>query len=94
MPDRAFALARFWLRVDGVLLRSHETRVQCIYTEATLLREYSEKESRSWDTVRRQGIATDAADPNVAAAKLPRKSQGIRGEAAVQHHRIGNDLRH
>eukprot|EP01138_Halocafeteria_seosinensis_P005816 gb/GECG01005945.1/.p1 GENE.gb/GECG01005945.1/~~gb/GECG01005945.1/.p1 ORF type:complete len:300 (+),score=39.98 gb/GECG01005945.1/:1-900(+) len=83
MPDKAYALARFWLRVDGVMLRAHETRVLCEYWDNYLIREYSERQSKDWDSVRTLGLTTAAVDPNVASKKLPYKSVSCRGEKAV-----------
>lgn len=44
MASGYFILLRFYLRVDGVLVRVHDTRIYCDYTKNYLLREYSVRE--------------------------------------------------
>ncbi|RKP27736.1 TIP41-like family-domain-containing protein [Syncephalis pseudoplumigaleata] len=46
MPSGFFILQRFFMRVDGVLLRMHETRIYHAFDEATILREYTVREDR------------------------------------------------
>ncbi|KAJ1397316.1 TIP41-like protein [Sesbania bispinosa] len=48
MPSSWFLLLRFWLRVDGVLIRLRDTRMHCIFGESTnpvILREICWRES-------------------------------------------------
>ena len=45
MASGYFVLLRFYLRVDGVLVRVHDTRIYCDYSKNYLLREFSVRES-------------------------------------------------
>lgn len=45
MPDCLFVLARFFLRIDGVLVRVLDTRYFHRYSSPTLIRETSRRES-------------------------------------------------
>ena len=49
MPSGFFALQRFFLRVDNTLIRVFDTRIYHDVTKKYLLREYSERESRTKD---------------------------------------------
>lgn len=44
MPERLLVLSRLFLRVDGVLLRIHDTRIYVEFASNTILREYREQE--------------------------------------------------
>lgn len=57
MPSRTYILARFWLRVDKVLLRAFETRVWLEHSSGELVREYSEREV-PWGTLKAMGLLT------------------------------------
>ncbi len=57
MPSRTYILARFWLRVDKVLLRAFETRVWLEHSSGHLVREYCEKEV-AWGTLKALGHIT------------------------------------
>ncbi|KAI8052502.1 TIP41-like family-domain-containing protein [Syncephalis plumigaleata] len=46
MPSGFFILQRFFMRVDGVLLRMNETRVYHSFEDNVVLREYSVREDR------------------------------------------------
>lgn len=64
MPGSFFVLLRFFLRVDGVLIRINDTR---IYHEAEwnyIIREYSSKEKAASE------ISNAAADPSILAEQL------------------------
>ena len=45
MASGYLVLLRFYLRVDGVLVRVHDTRIYCDYSKNYLLREFSTRES-------------------------------------------------
>ncbi|CCI50310.1 unnamed protein product [Albugo candida] len=45
MPSGFYILARYWLRLDRVVLRVYETRIHHLFGNEYLLREYSRKES-------------------------------------------------
>eukprot|EP01136_Pigoraptor_vietnamica_P028927 Opistho-1_new@86904 len=61
MPSCLFALQRFFLRVDDVLVRIHDTRIFHQFGTHTILREYTASE-RSFDELRRiTGAPADAA---------------------------------
>ena len=49
MPSGFFVLQRFFLRVDSTLIRVYDTRLYHDVTKSYLLREYSERESRTQD---------------------------------------------
>ena len=49
MPSGFFLLQRFFLRVDNTLIRVIDTRLYHDVTKSYLLREYSERESRTQD---------------------------------------------
>jgi len=49
MPSGFFVLQRFFLRVDSTLIRVFDTRLYHDVTKSYLLREYSERESRTQD---------------------------------------------
>ena len=46
MPSCFFLLMRFFLRVDGVLSRIHDTRLYHEFDSDYLIREYTEKEKK------------------------------------------------
>ena len=64
MPSRTYVLARFWLRVDKVLLRAFETRVWVEHDSSQIVREYSEREV-PWGTLKAMGLLT-LADSSLA----------------------------
>lgn len=45
MPERLLVLARFFMRLDDVLFRVRDTRLFCELKDATVLREYVEREA-------------------------------------------------
>jgi hypothetical protein len=49
MPSGFFCLQRFYLRVDNTLIRIVDTRLYHDVSRPYLLREYSERESRTGD---------------------------------------------
>ena len=49
MPSGFFVLQRFFLRVDNTLIRVFDTRLYHDVKKSYLLREYSERESRTQD---------------------------------------------
>jgi type 2A phosphatase activator TIP41 len=54
MPTCTYVLARFWLRVDKVLLRAFETRVWVEHATSEVVREYCEKEV-AWSSLKALG---------------------------------------
>ena len=84
MPARTYVLARFWLRVDKVLLRAHETRVWVEHDRDEAVREYSEKEV-PWRALKAAGLISmrdsslarreDAAVSHMTALGEVRKSR-------------------
>ena len=46
MPSGFFILQRFFMRVDGVLLRMNETRIYHSFEDTVVLREYTVREDR------------------------------------------------
>ncbi|KAJ3669825.1 hypothetical protein LUZ60_010149 [Juncus effusus] len=79
MPSCWFLLLRFWLRVDGVLMRLRDTRVYCSFNEnnenskPNIIREICWRES-SFRNLSAKGQISDSiayGDPNVIQDKLP-----------------------
>ncbi|GAB9465615.1 hypothetical protein Gpo141_00003018 [Globisporangium polare] len=44
MPSGFYVLARYWMRLDHVVVRLHETRIHHLFGSAQLIREYTRKE--------------------------------------------------
>ena len=87
MPDRTYILARFWLRVDKVLLRAHETRIWCEHSRDELVREYCEKEA-AWSQLKAEGHismrdTTLAKKPDMASPLLT-KSLTVKERISVK----------
>ncbi|KAL0356884.1 UNVERIFIED_CONTAM: TIP41-like protein [Sesamum calycinum] len=85
MPSGWFLLLRFWLRVDGVLMRLRDTRMHCAFRgneEPIILRESCWREI-TFKTLSSKGYPTDSAaysDPGVISERLPivkRKTQKL-----------------
>lgn len=76
MPSGWFLLLRFWLRVDGVLMRLRDTRMHCIFSEHAfpiLLRESCWREC-TFNALAAKGYQVDAAaynDPSAISQRLP-----------------------
>uniref|UniRef100_A0A0E0KJA8 TIP41-like protein n=1 Tax=Oryza punctata TaxID=4537 RepID=A0A0E0KJA8_ORYPU len=77
MPTAWFLLLRFWLRVDGVLMRLRDTRVYCCFgsdeAKPVVLRECCWREA-TFASLSAKGYPSDSAaygDPNLIAHKLP-----------------------
>lgn len=68
MPKSLFILARFYLRVDGVLARINDTRIYHELNKGYLLREYTNREARSSSL--NLSIAT-LVNPNELVNHLP-----------------------
>ena len=66
MPKCWFVLLRFWLRVDGVLIRLFETRFFCDFTEvdrtgAVVVVRETQRREETWDALRaRRPVRSDA----------------------------------
>ncbi|XP_073127341.1 TIP41-like protein [Henckelia pumila] len=76
MPSGWFLLLRFWLRVDGVLMRLRDTRMHCIFRESTkpiVLRESCWREA-TFHALSSKGYPKDSAaysDPGIISERLP-----------------------
>lgn len=86
MPSCWFLLLRFWLRVDGVLMRLRDTRVHCIFSNSenpTILRESCWREA-TFQALAENGYPSDSAaynDPSIVYNRLPiilQKTQKLR----------------
>ncbi|KAK4437941.1 TIP41-like protein [Sesamum alatum] len=85
MPSGWFLLLRFWLRVDGVLMRLRDTRMHCTFREneePIILRESCWREI-TFKALSSKGYPTDSAaysDPGIISERLPivkRKTQKL-----------------
>ncbi|KAG6424954.1 hypothetical protein SASPL_115377 [Salvia splendens] len=85
MPSGWFLLLRFWLRVDGVLMRLRDTRMHCSFKESTepvILREICWREA-TFKALSSKGYPTDSSaysDPGTISERLPvamRKTQKL-----------------
>ncbi|CAH9100295.1 unnamed protein product [Cuscuta europaea] len=76
MPSGWFLLLRFWLRVDGVLMRLRDTRMHCTFVvpgKSVILRESCWRET-SFQSLSSKGLPTDSAaysDPSSSSERLP-----------------------
>lgn len=76
MPNYWFLLLRFWLRVDGVLMRLRDTRMLCTFRENTkpvILRESCWREA-TFEALASKGYPSDSAaynDPSMISQRLP-----------------------
>nr|QPZ44572.1 Tip41-like protein [Hemerocallis fulva] len=77
MPSCWFLLLRFWLRVDGALMRLRDTRVYCSFTDdnakPVILRQICWREA-TMQSLAAKGLPSDSAsysDPNLISQKLP-----------------------
>ncbi len=64
MPTCFLCLLRFWLRVDGVLIRLRDTRLFHAFNKPYLIRDYSERE----DTFEMLAKVHPSAHPSIALA--------------------------
>ena len=76
MPDRLLLLARFFLRLDGVIVRIRDTRVYVEHAEKRVVRQYTAKEEKYEflsEKLRAMGKNVPEAfrDANVLASLLP-----------------------
>jgi type 2A phosphatase activator TIP41 len=46
MPSGFYVLARYWMRLDHVVVRLHETRVHHLFGRDYIIREYTRKEEQ------------------------------------------------
>ncbi|KAF9600225.1 hypothetical protein IFM89_005049 [Coptis chinensis] len=76
MPSGWFLLLRFWLRVDGVLMRLRDTRMYCSFknnADPIVLRESCWREA-TFQSLSGKGYPSDSAaysDPNLISQRLP-----------------------
>ncbi|PSS19242.1 TIP41-like protein [Actinidia chinensis var. chinensis] len=76
MPTSWFLLLRFWLRVDGVLMRLRDTRMYCVFSTSTtpiILREICWREATFQDLSAKGYSSYSAAynDPSIISQNLP-----------------------
>uniref|UniRef100_A0A803NNP8 TIP41-like protein n=1 Tax=Cannabis sativa TaxID=3483 RepID=A0A803NNP8_CANSA len=76
MPSSWFLLLRYWLRVDGVLMRLRDTRMHCVFgdnSNPTILRESCWREA-TFQSLSAKGYPSDSAaysDPSAISQRLP-----------------------
>ncbi|KAK9286363.1 hypothetical protein L1049_014757 [Liquidambar formosana] len=76
MPSSWFLLLRFWLRVDGVLMRLRDTRMHCVFGDGLnpiILRESCWREA-TFQALAAKGLPSDSAaysDPSIISQRLP-----------------------
>ncbi|GAB4852842.1 TIP41-like protein [Ancistrocladus abbreviatus] len=76
MQSGWFLLLRFWLRVDGVLMRLRDTRMHCVFGESSfpiILQESCWREA-TFNSLAAKGYPVDAAaynDPSIISQRLP-----------------------
>ncbi|KAF8406240.1 hypothetical protein HHK36_008325 [Tetracentron sinense] len=76
MPSCWFLLLRYWLRVDGVLVRLRDTRMQCAFGNSanpSILRESCWRET-TFQALSEKGYPSDSAaysDPSIISQRLP-----------------------
>lgn len=76
MPTCWFLLLRFWLRVDGVLMRLRDTRMHCIFGSDgnhVILKESCWREG-TFGALSAKGYPSDSAaysDPTISSGRLP-----------------------
>ncbi|CAN1164650.1 TIP41-like protein [Linum perenne] len=87
MPSYWFLLLRFWLRVDGVLMRLRDTRIHCGFSdscEPVILRESCWRQA-TFEALSAKGYPIDDSaysDPNIISQRLPvvmRRTQKLKG---------------
>ncbi|XP_039116856.1 LOW QUALITY PROTEIN: TIP41-like protein [Dioscorea cayenensis subsp. rotundata] len=78
MPTCWFLLLRFWLRVDGVLMRLRDTRMHCAFVTDEIARPIILREScwreATLQSLTAKGFPSDSAaygDPNLISQTLP-----------------------
>lgn len=75
MPERLLLLSRFFLRLDGVIVRMRDTRVYVELDSKTVIRQYTAKEE-SYEIVQsklrtqRENVPEALRDPNRVAPLL------------------------
>lgn len=82
MPTCWFLLLRFWLRVDGVLMRLRDTRMYCAFETDSkgmpvVIRECNRREG-TFKALAARGFPSDSSaysDPNLISERLPITSQ-------------------
>lgn len=76
MPNSWFLLLRFWLRVDGVLMRLRDTRMHCMFNQSivpVVLRECTWREA-TFQALSAKGYPSDSraySDPSIISQRLP-----------------------
>ena len=76
MPDRLLLLARFFLRLDGVVVRLRDTRVYVEHAEERVIRQYTAKEEK-YEVLQQKlrdmgkNVPEALRDANVLAPLLP-----------------------
>lgn len=76
MPERLLLLCRFFLRLDGVVVRVRDTRVYVEFSSGAIIRHYTAKED-SYENMRRklnsrrENVPEALRDANLMASMLP-----------------------
>ncbi|KAJ8484853.1 hypothetical protein OPV22_017338 [Ensete ventricosum] len=100
MPSCWFLLLRYWLRVDGVLMRLRDTRVYCSFAsddkvKPIIIRENCWREA-TIQSLSVQGFPSGSAayaDPNLISQNLPivkHKTQRLKIPSSLSEHDGGN----
>uniref|UniRef100_A0A804JPI2 TIP41-like protein n=1 Tax=Musa acuminata subsp. malaccensis TaxID=214687 RepID=A0A804JPI2_MUSAM len=100
MPSCWFLLLRYWLRVDGVLMRLRDTRVYCSFAsddkvKPIIIRENCWREA-TIESLSVQGFPSGSAayaDPNLISQNLPivkNKTQRLKIPSSLSEHDGGN----
>ncbi|KAG5513557.1 hypothetical protein PMAC_000989 [Pneumocystis sp. 'macacae'] len=76
MPERLLLLQRFFMRLDNVIFRIHDTRVYIEFVTGKILREYVEKEAAYHDVLKKvpshqNDLSAFLTDPIWVASVLP-----------------------
>jgi type 2A phosphatase activator TIP41 len=76
MPERLLLLSRFFLRLDGVVVRMRDTRVYVEHDSKRVIRQYTAKEGKYDDLQEklrgmRENVAEVFRDANALAPMLP-----------------------
>jgi type 2A phosphatase activator TIP41 len=76
MPERLLLLSRFFLRLDGVVLRIRDTRVFVEFRTGEVIREYTAREEK-YDTIKQKlahlkdEVPALMRDPNKLSELMP-----------------------
>ena len=77
MPSCAYVLARFWLRVDNVVVRVRETRLLVVFSDLAVYRDVSWRECY-WDSFKVHKLATDVRSWQFDGRETPARQNMLR----------------